>query len=228
MENSVDTKRRKRRRLAVRRSVVCVVHLVRSGRKHRQDLRGDLWLSTRGRLALEHRASRARYGPRAVDRSQMLTVSHRRRSSAATLPILLLAGIGLAACGGSAGDSQRNAASAGAASTTAGGQAASRPTIPIRGKHLSNPAFRQTLTKFAVCLQKHGVTVPTPKTSGGGPVLNIKAINTSSAQFKAAWAKCRSNSDLGRAFHKPEPGGGRPGSGALRSANRGVPEVTAK
>lgn len=147
----------------------------------------------------------------------MLTYSHPREAFATVLVGLVLACLGLVACGGSAGGSQRRVISASAVSTTRR-QATSGSPIPVRGKRLSNPAFRQTLTKFAVCLQKHGVTVPTPSISGNGPVLNTKGINTSSVQFRAAWAKCRSNSDLGRAFHRPEAGSERPGISAPQGA----------
>jgi hypothetical protein len=91
-------------------------------------------------------------------------------------------------------------------------------SIPVRGAGLRNPVVRQGLVKFAACLHQNGVTVPVRKHSGSGPVLNIKGINTSSAQFEAAWAKCRSNVDVGRAFHKPEAGSERPGSGARPGA----------
>jgi hypothetical protein len=148
----------------------------------------------------------------------MLTYSHPRGSFVAVLVALLLVCLGLAACGGSAGGSQGGVVSASAVSTTGRDQAPSGPPIPARGKRLSNPAFRQTLTKFVVCLQKHGAAVPTPSTSGSGPVLNTKAIDTSSAKFKAAWARCRGSVDLGSAFNKPEVDSKRPYIGALRGA----------
>lgn len=70
---------------------------------------------------------------------------------------------------------------------------------------LKSPAYRQALAKFAACMRENGVNVPQPNTSGNGPVFSTKGLNTSSAQFKAAEAKCAS--DLRSAFR------GRPGSG---------------
>jgi hypothetical protein len=44
--------------------------------------------------------------------------------------------------------------------------------------------------KFATCMGKAGVKLPAPNTSGKGPIFDTKGLNTSSAQFKAADAKC--------------------------------------
>lgn len=54
-----------------------------------------------------------------------------------------------------------------------------------------SPRFQAALSAFAACLRKNGVAVPTPNTSGNGPVFSTKGINTASPQFKAATAKCR-------------------------------------
>ncbi len=78
------------------------------------------------------------------------------------------------------------------------------------GARLRSPAFKQALTKFASCMRENGVNVPAPNTSGGGPVFDTKGIDTASAQFKAAEAKCRS--DLTSAFRRP--GGAPPAGGA--------------
>jgi hypothetical protein len=61
----------------------------------------------------------------------------------------------------------------------------------VPGSRISSPAFRQTLAKFAVCLRQNGVNIPAPNTSGNGPLLSTKGINTTSPQFRAASAKCR-------------------------------------
>ena len=48
------------------------------------------------------------------------------------------------------------------------------------------------LTKFASCMREHGINLPTPNTSGGGPVFNTKGLDTAAPQFRAALATCRS------------------------------------
>jgi hypothetical protein len=65
-------------------------------------------------------------------------------------------------------------------------------------ERLRNPAFVQALTKFAACMRENGIDVPAPNTTGNGPVFNTSGMNTASAQFRAALAKCRS--DLRRTF----------------------------
>jgi hypothetical protein len=73
------------------------------------------------------------------------------------------------------------------------------------GARFKSPAYKAALAKFATCLNQNGVKVPTPNTSGTGPVFDTKGINTSSAQFKTAESKCRS--DLVGAFRRPGAGG---------------------
>jgi hypothetical protein len=77
------------------------------------------------------------------------------------------------------------------------------------GARFKSPAFQAALAKFATCLRQNGVNVPAPNTSGKGPVFDTKGIDTSSAKFKAAEAKCQS--DLSAAFRR---GRGGAGSGA--------------
>ncbi len=81
-------------------------------------------------------------------------------------------------------------------------------------RNFNTPAYKQALTKFAACMRENGVNVPAPNTSGSGPVFNTKGLNTSSAQFRSAEAKCRT--DLAGTFRggagRP-PGGGPPGGG---------------
>jgi hypothetical protein len=62
----------------------------------------------------------------------------------------------------------------------------------------ANPAFRRALVKFADCMRENGVKIPEPNTSGKGPIFTTKGINTSSAQFRAAEAKC--SADLRSSF----------------------------
>lgn len=83
----------------------------------------------------------------------------------------------------------------------------------------NNPAIKQAYAKFATCMREHGVNLPEPNTSGNGPIFDTKGIDTSSATFKAAEAKCRS--DLFGGFHV-RPGVGAPGaSGAGGAAATG-------
>jgi hypothetical protein len=70
-----------------------------------------------------------------------------------------------------------------------------------------SPTFHAALTAFAACMRQNGVALPTPNTSGTGPVFDTKGINTASAQFKAARIKCQSK--LSGAFARP--GGAGPG-----------------
>jgi hypothetical protein len=78
------------------------------------------------------------------------------------------------------------------------------------GARFKSPAFQAALAKFATCMRENGVNVPAPNTSGSGPVFDTKGIDTSSAQFKAAEAKCRS--DLSGAFRRGPGAGGSPGA----------------
>jgi hypothetical protein len=82
--------------------------------------------------------------------------------------------------------------------------------FPGRGSraHFNNPTVNTALVKFATCLRQNGVNVPSPNTSGKGPVFDTKGIDTKSAQFKTAETKCESV--LSRAF-RHEPGAGGPG-----------------
>jgi hypothetical protein len=72
---------------------------------------------------------------------------------------------------------------------------------------LKSPAYKKALTDFAACMRENGVSLPAPNTSGNGPVFNSKALNTSSAQFRSAQAKCQPILSAAR-------GPGRQGSGA--------------
>ena len=71
----------------------------------------------------------------------------------------------------------------------------------------SSPAVKQALSKFASCMRENGVNLPTPNTSGKGPVFNTKGLEPTSTKFKAAQTKCAS--DLVSAF-RARPGAGAP------------------
>jgi hypothetical protein len=81
-----------------------------------------------------------------------------------------------------------------------------------RGSRLKSPAYLAALTKFATCMREHGVNVPTPNTSGNGPIFSTKGIDTASAQFRAAELKCRS--DLAGGLRRGSGGGAAGAAGA--------------
>jgi hypothetical protein len=77
-----------------------------------------------------------------------------------------------------------------------------------RGQSLNSPARTQALTKFAACMRTNGINVPAPNTSGKGPTFSTKGLDTSSAKFRQAYAKCASQ--LQGVFAGRPPGGGPP------------------
>jgi hypothetical protein len=86
------------------------------------------------------------------------------------------------------------------------------PRGGFRGPRIkfNSPAIKAALVKFAACLRANGLNVPEPNTSGKGPIFNTKGLNTSSATFRTAESKCRS--DLVGAFRA------RPGAGGAAGA----------
>jgi hypothetical protein len=79
------------------------------------------------------------------------------------------------------------------------------------GRAPNSPARTTALTAFAACMRANGVNLPAPNTSGHGPVFNTSGLNTNSAQFKGAQAKCASA--LQGAFAGGRGGGGAPPAG---------------
>jgi hypothetical protein len=76
----------------------------------------------------------------------------------------------------------------------------------------NSPAVKQALSKFASCMRENGVNLPTPNTSGKGPVFNTKGLEPTSTKFKAAQTKCAS--DLISTFRaRPGAGGAPAGTG---------------
>ncbi len=75
------------------------------------------------------------------------------------------------------------------AGATGGLRRGPRPGSP---RTFNNPRFHAVLSRFAACLRQNGIKVGEPNTTGKGPIFNTKGLNTGSAQFKAASAKCRS------------------------------------
>jgi hypothetical protein len=165
------------------------------------------------------------------------TTIDRRSRAGITCLILVLGTVGLAACGSSSSSTPpkttANAATSGTSSTgaTATGTSAGKTTqspltattpaaraarLRKRGKGSKNllPRFHAVLTRFAACLRQNGVNVGEPNSSGKGPIFDIKAINASSTQFKAAEAKCRSTLLSALRANRPRPGT----AGKLKSA----------
>ncbi len=97
-----------------------------------------------------------------------------------------------------------------------GGLSASRGAFG-RGTRFRSPAFKQALAKFATCMRENGVKVPEPNTSGKGPVFNSTGLNTASAQFRTANAKCGGVLNALR---------GRPGAGGIPGGPAGAPGGT--
>lgn len=129
---------------------------------------------------------------------------------AVCLPALALACAGLSACGSSSGASHTGTTSAAQPTATAQSTHAAMPQSAVsrqlrpgstplaRGTHRpimpvtpQATAFRSALAQFATCLRGNGVKIPAPNTSGNGPVLSAKGLNTNTPQYRAALAKCR-------------------------------------
>ncbi|HLI33197.1 MAG TPA: hypothetical protein VKU89_10745 [Solirubrobacteraceae bacterium] len=88
----------------------------------------------------------------------------------------------------------------------------------FRGARFRSPAVKAALEKYAACMRENGVNLAAPNASGSGPVFNTKNINTSSAAFKSAESRCRS--DLPGLFaHGAPPSGGATGG----SSGAGAP-----
>jgi hypothetical protein len=94
------------------------------------------------------------------------------------------------------------------------------------GRALAGPGGAQRFAKFSACMRKNGVNLPAPNTSGKGPIFNTKGIDTKSAAFKAADAKCvrelvpngGSGGTGGTAGGAAPPGVAAPGEGAPNGA----------
>ncbi len=71
-------------------------------------------------------------------------------------------------------------------------------------------AQEAALVKFAACMRTNGIALAAPNTTGTGPVFNTSKLDTKSAKFTAAYAKCSSllPARFGRRGAGPPPGGG--------------------
>jgi hypothetical protein len=81
---------------------------------------------------------------------------------------------------------------------------------------------RQRYAKFAECMRQKGVKLPSPNTSGKGPIFNTKGIDTGSATFKSASAKCMKELRPSGAAAGPGGEGGAPPEGAAPPGGSGA------
>lgn len=75
-------------------------------------------------------------------------------------------------------------------------------------RRLESPVLKAAIARFAACMRANGIAVPTPNTTGTGPIFDTKGLNTGSAAFKAGESKC--SATLRGAFRGPpgvSPGG---------------------
>jgi hypothetical protein len=77
----------------------------------------------------------------------------------------------------------------------------------------NSPTAKAALTKFVACMRENGVNLPTPNTSGSGPVFNTTGINTTSSTFKSAQSKCQSALQGALGGGGGAPNGTAPGAG---------------
>jgi hypothetical protein len=80
---------------------------------------------------------------------------------------------------------------------------------------------KAALSKYSACMRENGVNLPTPNTSGNGPVFDTKGLNTSSESFKNAEKKCQT--DLKGAFGGRRAPGGAAGGGSPPAGGAGAP-----
>jgi hypothetical protein len=180
-------------------------------------------------------------------RSQVARRNSARKRAGVICVILMLACLGLTACGSSGSSSKASATGAATSSTGAtatgtastggsstqgaapgavgGNNLGSRSSRGGGFRRVNSPVFRAALTKYAACLRQHGIALPAPNTSGNGPVFSTKGIDTSSPKFKAATIKCRAS--LISAFRRPHGAGGAAGTGSPpASATTKSPEAS--
>jgi len=134
--------------------------------------------------------------------------NRRVRACSATLILLLAAG-GLASCGGSSGKTPGTAASAGAASPSSststptnpasastggnGGTAGPSGTAQGSGSKSDAPSSSSPIVRassFVTCMRAHGVQLANATGSKGSATLDLKGVNTHSAQYKNAITAC--------------------------------------
>jgi hypothetical protein len=118
---------------------------------------------------------------------------------------LLLVCLSFGACGGSVANKM---ASNSTAKTTV--RASS-----LRAAGRQRPAARERLVQFATCLRRSGGDVHIVKATHARSAIDATGIDTSRAQFRDAWVRCRESVNLGGKFERRGATRERPGSRAL-------------
>jgi hypothetical protein len=92
------------------------------------------------------------------------------------------------------------------------------------GARVSSASYKKALASFVKCMSSNGITLPTPNTSGKGPVFDTSKVDVNTTKFKAADAKCASLLRFARpgagagagaagGYGGPPAGGGTPPTG---------------
>lgn len=77
------------------------------------------------------------------------------------------------------------------------------------GANLRSAAFRRALVAYVACVRRNGFDLPSPNTSGRGPVFDASKVNRQDPKFVAANAKCQQLLAAARpAGAQPPPVGG--------------------
>jgi hypothetical protein len=126
-----------------------------------------------------------------------------RRPARLLTLLLAVAGLGLAACGGSSGSASSSVstqvvgtnppattASAPATNQTASASATSSIPAGETPHHLSPQAYR-ALSRYAACIRSHGVNLPPPSREGNGPIFDLSHVDAKSPKFHAAVTACK-------------------------------------
>ena len=93
------------------------------------------------------------------------------------------------------------------------------------GGGLSSAAYKKSLASFVKCMSSNGIKLPTPNTSGKGPVFDTTKVNVNTTQFKTAESKCSSLLHFARpggAAGPPADTAGRPQEAGRLRAGRGA------
>ncbi len=51
--------------------------------------------------------------------------------------------------------------------------------------------MRKQISQYVACVRQNGYDLPSPNTSGNGPVFDSSKVNQNDPKFKAASAKCQ-------------------------------------